>query len=373
MPKARALVETLDLFDNYGGVLQAYAMQRLLREQGLAPVTEVRSRKRLSPGTIVWLLRGALKARNLDQVVLPAAQNERNGMIRAFVEDNIATIEPIRSNIRRAILLRHVTFGVSGSDQIWRPAYTNVWRNLFDFPGGEHLRKIAYAGSFGVDELSEFSDSDRERFGRLLQKFHAVSVRETSAQKLLKDNFNIDSTVVLDPTLVIDPKVWHDLADTAPGATLGPYLASMMLDHRGDVTQALNERAAADSLRVLEFYPPKITSQREYVTDPRRFALPTVASWLRTIRDAQLVVTDSFHVCLFSMIFKTPFICLKNQARGATRFDSLEGLLGIRQAFVVDPESIKSPSVGPVVDDRYSRITQMAGSSRLFLRDALRS
>ena len=371
MARPKALIETLDLFDNYGGVLQTYAMQRLLEENGVASVTETPTRRRLGPRTVARRLLRAAKTRRVDRAVPLTVLNEAAANLRQFVEDNVATIEPTRCHRQRDAFVRTATFGVAGSDQIWRPAYTDVWRNLFDFPGGRHLRKIAYAGSFGLGDLSEFSDSDLRRFGRLLGRFEAVSVREISAKKLLKENFGIDSAVVLDPTLVVDPDVWRDLSATAPSASSTPYLAYMVLDRREDLTRAVAERAKADSLALLDFYPPQVTSRRAFRAAPGRFVLPGVPEWLRTLRDADLVVTDSFHVCVFSMIFGRPFVCVKNQDRGAARFDSLEELLGIRGAFVSDPKEVLAPRIGLVGDDRYVRIAEMRAVSRSFLTNSL--
>ena len=59
-----------------------------------------------------------------------------------------------------------------------------------------------------------------------------------------------------------------------------------------------------------------------------------VEQWLRSFDDAEFVLTDSFHGCVFSIIFQKNFVVLKNEGRGLTRFNSLLGIFSLEDRLV---------------------------------------
>jgi len=69
--------------------------------------------------------------------------------------------------------------------------------------------------------------------------------------------------------------------------------------------------------------PSTCNSRKEFHKNPERFVLPPVTQWLQSFMDAKFIVTDSFHGCVFSIIFNKPFIAIGNEGRGLTRFISL--------------------------------------------------
>ena len=68
---------------------------------------------------------------------------------------------------------------------------------------------------------------------------------------------------------------------------------------------------------------------------------PSVEQWLRGFMDADMVVTDSFHACVFSIIFNKPFVVVGNNKRGNTRFDSLLKTFGLADRFLYDINDIE--------------------------------
>ena len=63
----------------------------------------------------------------------------------------------------------------------------------------------------------------------------------------------------------------------------------------------------------------------------------SIPQWLRCIRDSECVLTDSFHGCVFAIIFNKPFVCLGNASRGSARFDSLLGTFGLQERLLINP------------------------------------
>jgi exopolysaccharide biosynthesis predicted pyruvyltransferase EpsI len=76
------------------------------------------------------------------------------------------------------------------------------------------------------------------------------------------------------------------------------------------------------------------TSYAQWRADPRRFAQPTVQTWLKAFADAKFVVTDSFHGTVFAILNHKPFITINNSKRGSSRFDSLLGTFKLHERLV---------------------------------------
>ena len=68
-------------------------------------------------------------------------------------------------------------------------------------------------------------------------------------------------------------------------------------------------------------------------------------NWLRGFVDAKLIITDSFHACVFAIIFNKPFICIGNNERGMTRFNSLLDLFGLQHCLLNENQSFEIPKI----------------------------
>ena len=188
---------------------------------------------------------------------------------------------------------------VVGSDQIWRPKYFRPIEHVYlDFTEGWNIRRIAYATSFGTDEW-EYNKRQTRECGRLLQNFDAVSVREKSGIDLCRDYFHAQATQVLDPTMLLEAGDYIKLFE-AVGTPKSPgTLLNYILDETPEKT-ALIEKIAKDK-GLVPF--PKV----ENIKAPLQERIqPPVEQWLRGFYDAEFVITDSFHACVFSILFSRP-------------------------------------------------------------------
>ena len=191
---------------------------------------------------------------------------------------------------------------VVGSDQIWRPKYFRPIEHVYlDFTEGWNIRRIAYATSFGTDEW-EYNKRQTRECGRLLQNFDAVSVREKSGIDLCRDHFHAQATQVLDPTMLLEAGDYIKLFE-AVGTPKSPgTLLNYILDETPEKT-ALIEKIAKDKGLV----PFRVNSKVENINAPLQERIqPPVEQWLRGFYDAEFIVTDSFHACVFSILFSRP-------------------------------------------------------------------
>ena len=183
-----------------------------------------------------------------------------------------------------------------GSDQVWRPCYSPKLSNYFlDFCDDLHLKskRVAYAASFGVDE-KEFTEEEVAICRPLAKRFDAMSVREDSGVELLRDYFNVDSEVVLDPTLLLDVNDYEYLIknDGSTEAVLPSGVLAYILDmdesKEGVVEKVCNVFGSTP------FYMMNNPTRAKSRLKNRTEFYPRVGDWLNSFKSADFVVTDSF-------------------------------------------------------------------------------
>jgi len=346
---------TLPLSDNYGGMLQIIALYALIEELGHQPlyIHKVENRTVLKkcaasileniPGQDFRGIRVRALGRKRHYSELAARMPVRTRQVKSGAE--------ISEEMRRL----SVQAVVVGSDQVWRREYQGDRGDLnyfLDFNLGS-ARRISFAASFGRSEWSESGDTSR--ISAALRRFHSVSVRERSGVEICRSTFGLNNAeCVLDPTLAVDPK-FYDSFDHNSGPKGG--VVTYVLDYAGEVAKIARFAAERASLPVkrVTTYPDKSLSQ-----------------WVATFRDADFVVTDSYHGVLFSIIFSKPFLVVPNGDRGLDRFTSLLGQLGLEDRMVRGGADWRAKISSPI---DYSliglKLEPLREQSREFLRNAL--
>ena len=325
---------TLPLHTNYGGILQAYALQTVLERMGHEVCLIEKTQYLHLPAWKAPLVYGKRVLKNMIGRPCPIFYEQQvNRKIRyenPIIRQN--TDKFINKYIKRRIFkdfseIKEKDFDaiVVGSDQVWRPKYFHqIERAYLDFTKGWDIKRIAYAASFGTDTW-EYSTEQERRCAALIKKFNAVSVREDSAVGLCKEHFAVDALHLLDPTMLLDSEDYMWLFKTA---AIPPSPGSMLcyvLDESNDKAIIVDKLAKTKGL-----VPFRVNSKVEDKFAPISARIqPSVEQWLRGFYDAEFVVTDSFHACVFSILFNKPFIVVGNDSRGLSRFTSLMRLFGL--------------------------------------------
>lgn len=207
---------------------------------------------------------------------------------------------------------------IVGSDQVWRKSMTRQYglsTFFFDFIKKASILKIAYGVSLGSD-INELNSKEIKHLKNLYNQFKSVSVRESSAIKLF-DKYqwiNPQAVQVLDPTLLLTKEDYIKLINAKETETCTGDLFCYILDNNIEKEKIIQDISIQKKLK-----PFKIKLNGE----------ASVEQWLRSFRDAQYIITDSFHGFVFSIIFNKPFTLIKNEIRGNARFDSLLKTLDI--------------------------------------------
>lgn len=200
----------------------------------------------------------------------------------------------------------------------------------------QRKRSISYAASFGSDEW-EGTPEETEECGRLLREFKAVSVREHSGVKICKEVFGVDAVQMPDPTLLLHTSDYEKIIDSEKTwLPESKYVAAYVLDETAGKSELLQESAGALNWQLQHLMPHATAKKRR-----DRFPI-SVPQWLRLIRDCEYFITDSFHGCVFAIIYNKPFVCLGNEGRGNARFDTLLDTFGLEDRMLTNatPEEI---------------------------------
>lgn len=362
---------TLDLQTNFGGILQAYALQTVLERMG-HEVTHLQAKHpRLLHNPVimplVWCKRLYRKYFQGDSQ-LPIFENPYNWARKntdRFISNNLNCRFLAPEEWNEGLAKEYDAF-VVGSDQVWRPFYTpDVTRFFTAFLGHSDIRRIAYAASFGVDG-NEFSNEQLACGREYLNLFSAISVREESGIRLCKELFDVQACQVLDPTMLLDCADYLRFASSAPQSP--GNLMVYVLDRTEEKDAFIAEFAEKRGL--VPFYANSKAEMPWDVDIPAAERLqPPLETWLKGFADADFVLTDSFHACVFSILFHKPFGVFVNPERGLSRIESLLQPLGLMDRCVTDAPVDLDRSIDWKLIDNV--LMQKAESSLAFLKQGL--
>lgn len=258
---------------------------------------------------------------------------------------------------------------VVGSDQVWRGIWNIDTKThyFFDFVNDDK-KKIAYAASFGVDYW-EGDEKLTEEIKPLIKRFNHISVREESGIDICKNTFGIDNAVcVLDPTLMISREDYQPILDDWQDKShlKKKYIAHMLLD---DTKELRNESQEIANYLKAEINHIKGKSFKIFGKDITFYN--KVSQWLTYLKDAELVITDSFHCTVFSLIFHKKFVVVANKARGIARLETLLSKVGLEDRFFTDVKDVmKSGILDKEID--YNEVDKKLEVHRKYSMDFLK-
>lgn len=329
IPERTIYVATIIDSHNYGTVLQAVATKDALAEYGIPVFVDYRRKGWTNKAWLQNYMGGPGNAAvNLARFAASVPARTRSSCIfRSFVEENLALCDSARF-LNGGEFESDACYCV-GSDQTWNALYNDGIDPVFFLENvPTDCKKISYAASFGRPDIEE---AEREPTARLLGRFSAVSVRESSSVAIL-DSLGVRGGVALkDPVLMCRSALWQELVSDVPVARAG-YVLVYMLNP--------NERMCeyARSLAVKRGIEAKIVTFKPFKPAPkglRGVCLPTPREWVALFRDASYVITDSFHGTCFSLLFEKPMTVF-NPPRFSVRLADVLSDFGLSDRLVAD-------------------------------------
>lgn len=307
---------------NYGGILQNFALQQVLKRLGHDPITidfiakytVYRYLRSFCKTLILWVI--PLKRRPfLSYKTL----SYRNRIVDAFCRKYLVLTKRVFHYDTNVVSRYGIESVIVGSDQVWRAQYCSYPGHLEDmflqFVQDPKIKKMAYAVSFGIDEW-DYSIEQTEHCRELIKQFGALSVREDSGIDLCRKYLHANAVKVLDPTMLLSREDYVKVCIDVPCNT-SRFVAAYILDMSLTKRRYIDNLAAKNGLSVIYF-----SAQHNMTL--------SIEEWLAMFRDAEYVVTDSFHGTVFSIIFNKPFVVLGNTDRGLARFYSLLNMFDLQ-------------------------------------------
>lgn len=363
--------------DNYGQLLQCYALQKYLRDLGhdayvirfRLPDTQWNWKQKLIKyGLHPWrVLDGIrqMRARAKGRVENKLAGCDFDGFRKRhirFSDKVYASLDELRANPPEADLY------IVGSDQVWNNCdgtltEDSVRAYFLDF-GSLGTKRVSYAASWGRTSIDH---GEVRRLSPLLKRFQAISVRERSGVKIC-ENCGVSASWVCDPTLLLSRANYLAMAEM-PSAQQRDYVFAYVLANDCDFSyKKLSEWTRRQNLDLV--YVKGNSGQIVHFDDAEaRVSHLTIPQWLGFLAKAKFVVTNSFHCCLFSIVFGCKFgiIPLKGGFAGSNnRIVDLCALTGshlheIRENRFDELIELETPDLK----------TDVAAPSRAFLNNVL--
>ncbi|MBU2974888.1 polysaccharide pyruvyl transferase family protein [Zobellia sp. B3R18] len=364
---------TLPLKHNYGGIIQIAALKSYLENQGFETVF-------LDKHYSISALRATLRTISLKNPFYKIFDYKDNAKrdrylsnLHKFVAKELA---PATKAIYNQAELKSVVENLNldaiivGSDQVWRMSFIqkNYQDYFLGFLEGNSVKKIAYAASFGDSKWT--ANNVVEDITTLLNNFDAISVREDSGLSICEKVFakpNVNH--VLDPTFLPNIDYYERIIKDEFTGKKDVGLFNYVLDKSPQKKVIINTIAQQLDLGIDSLYLDN--NLDDFKTN--KTLKPSMGEWLYHFKNAEFVVTDSFHGTVFSILFNKPFIAIGNTSRGLTRFTSLLNQLKLSDRLILDWDERQIEIINTKID--YESVNNLLKGlkdvSRLFLRNAL--
>ena len=332
--------------DNYGQVLQAYALQRVLKDMGHDPyqiryslkasscsVNKQSIIKKIIKALLVYPVINKIRQKWInryeDECKLLIEQKNEVRQFRRFRNDNIKqseivynSIDEIRSNPPQADCY------LTGSDQVWTMLLGNEGNKAYflDF-GDRNIKRVSYAASFG---RSQYPKELIPELKLQLQHFDSISVREKEGIDICKC-VGMEAMHVLDPTLLLKKQDYLALGESIQKP--GIFIYSINIKESKELYwNQVKNYGHSKGLSITVTTSSGNFSGREIFGDVD-YLYATIPEWINCIKNANIVVTTSFHGVVFCLLMHTNFVYVplaKEGSRGNGRVESLLSSLEIK-------------------------------------------
>lgn len=378
----KVAILTQPLHNNYGGLLQAYALKEVLSQRGHE--VNIINRRSPTPPKLLLLaheIKHKLRSKRSTPKLKLTEKQKRIISLNtdSFINQYIPELSESITSDRGMRNLNNQEFDayIVGSDQCWRAIYSPKIENFFlDFAENiNNIKRVSYAASFGTDNW-EFNDRQTNTCTKLLKRFDAVSVREKSAISLVQTHLDrSDAVHVLDPTMLLTKEQYSNIIKSHKTGISPGSLNVYVLDKTPEKEAFIANIEKILELKQFEVMPRKrVSKDKVSGANIIDFQYPHPATWLKAFEDAEFVITDSFHGTLFSILYNVPFITLGNKHRGMARFESLLETFNLSERLVSNINSVNIDSLlGMSInwEDVNERLKSKKNDSLNFLNKAL--
>lgn len=346
---------TFQFAHNYGALLQAYALRKYLQNEGhhvtIAPYFPDWAQKEYS---ISPFTKGISVRKRIRFTLQYPQRRLLVEKFRQFQREMLETEESFETKGKLEKYLDAFETVVFGSDQIWNDKITGDTDAYYG--GNISSTRVAYAASLGTRKMTAVQEKYAREF---FPRFKAISVRESTSQKLLERIMDIPVTAVADPVFLLSRKEWKEIS--APVETAEKFILLYFLRDDPGLLACAKRIAEEHHLVIYEVHPTLARFHEGckplYDVGPGEFL------WL--LRHADYVCTNSFHATSFSVIFRKKLLHIPNEI-SPERTTSLLSYIGI------DVKETTDPPLYDLSERDYSGLDELIDSSKDFLNQALK-
>lgn len=287
----KVLIVTLYGEYNYGNKLQNYAMQSAIEKLGFEVNTLDTSNN--------------CSEKNLKELVKKILKSKRINAFKKFSKSYLKVKEMTSS-------LSEFDFVCIGSDQIWNPNYYNE----FNYSFGEFSQNsFSYAASFGIDTIPEKYVTEVKKG---LEHLKYISVREEQGKKIVEEITGRNAIVNVDPTMLLTKDEWDKLSFTSKCKEKDKYILTYFLGNYSKERKDYIKRISNQyKLKIIDLN--QLFKHWYYSISPVDF--------LYYIKNSELVLTDSFHGAVFSIMYKKAFYLMEREEKSDKLNSRIETLL----------------------------------------------
>lgn len=316
---------------NYGNRLQNYAMQELLSNLEMQVYTIKNTGYRdliyLKKNKILYLkilfsryIEQFYKKNKCSNCLVNDGDIVKEQRKKEFQKFNDKYITFYNLNIESEYVPKKIKnffdYFIVGSDQVWNPNYW-IGKHTMYLRFAPKEKRIAIAASFGVDAIPE---SERKIVSHYLSDMKYISVREEEGKKIVKDLSGRDCDVIVDPTMLVPVTTWNMMLSNAKICLPKHYMLAYFL---GDVSEERRNyiESIARKKQIEVIWMNDKRDSKTYQWGPEKF--------IKAIHDCECFFTDSFHGCVFSILFHRQFFVFSREGSQINMFGRINSLLNL--------------------------------------------
>lgn len=305
---------------NYGALLQVYALQEKTRMLGYkVEIINYRNKNILNTYKLIKLSKNPINCIKLlyNSFKYYKYNKKRYDNFENFINKNLKLTKEYKSLNELKNDSPKFDCYITGSDQVWNTDITKGLSDAYTLNfGDDGVNRISYAASIGKSSLGQ------EDYKTRLSKINYISVREKTAKDLLEPVLNRKIEVVLDPTLLISGKEWEEYFDFRNDVN-EKYILTYYVEENDEYVKIVNELSKKTNLKVINF--EKI-NKHNYSNFMKSAYTEGPEEFVRLIKNAEYVVTTSFHATVFSILFHKKFFVIPHKTTGSRVTDLIDKL-----------------------------------------------
>lgn len=353
---------------NYGAILQVYALQSKVEELGYdVEIINYHNEyfkdiydSKLNPFRIKDK---KLKLKTFIKYIVRTksmlAKRRKFLKLSSFIKENLYLSKYY--DVNNVNECDNYNIIIVGSDQVWNMDLSKFDLNYYLKFANDNQRLISYAASIGKEYITGF---ERDNMSRYLKRFYSLSIREKSGYMLLKDLCNINSKIVIDPTLLYGKNFWMSLISKSKLNIKKPYVLVYLVQDSDDVINLAKKIALEEDIDIVSLN--KIKCLKKYTNLEKS----SINDFLYLINNASYVVTSSFHGLVFSINLNKQFFygLSRNIPNNNSRLQDLCNFLGLENR-----EASKVSNYNERIDytELEKKLNVLRGDSIDFLKESL--